>query len=74
MPSKFKYGDIRTTTHINLPLRPVEPRPFRPSIDTLTYKDTSTILEELGLLDDKFSLLTLKTSQKYFVPQTTYQM
>ncbi len=46
--------------------------PFRHGIETLSYKDNTTILEELGMLNESFGLLTLKTSQKYFQPQNTY--
>ena len=72
VPFRHKFGDIYSTPHINLPLKKVQPLPFRHGIDTLTYTDSSTLLEEIGMLNDTYSLLTLKTAQKYFQPQNTY--
>ena len=72
LPSKYKFGDLHSIPHINLPMKKVQPFPFRHGIETLTYKDNSSIIEELGMLNDTLSLLTLKTSQKYFQPQNTY--
>ena len=41
--------------------------PFRHGIETISYKDNTTILEELGMLNESFGLLKLKTPQKYTI-------
>lgn len=53
-------------------MKKVQPMPFRHGIETLTYTDNTTLLEEIGMLNDTYSLLTLRTAQKYFQPQNTY--
>lgn len=70
LPSKYKYGDIYTPNHINLPMKLCSPLPFRTSIETINHNDNKESNE--FYLTSSFDLLTLKTSNKYFIPHLTY--
>ena len=55
-------------------MKKVQPQPFRRAIDTVAHNDDElkNAQEPFEYLTTSYNLLTLRTSNKYFVPQTTY--
>ena len=74
--SKYTFGDILSTPYINLPLKKVNPFPFRRAVDNIAYSnddgDDEEEFDAMEHLKQPYHLITLKTSQKYFVPESTY--
>jgi hypothetical protein len=72
--AKTKYGEVSMSSHINLPLKKVQPKPFRHAIDTIAQQQDYESNESFNYLTTSYDLLTLKTSNKYFIPQLTYNI
>jgi hypothetical protein len=74
--SKHKYGDLISTSHINFPLKQINLHPF--DIYKTNYDENAFCDDDYyptpAMPTSDFDLITLKTSQKYFVLKNSYSI